>query len=262
MGSTNHVCFSVGYAWFYGSSLVVGSYALLFFSMATRAAQFAFLALFENPRTSTSCSRVRAPDSFPIYMCRHRTDIRRTQYPCRTQTYPSLRRSIPPTRRCYLTRRCHPMQPPSLAVSSASISGETAIDPDGPRFDRTGGFDSGTLERTPGRTAKQDLLDRYLGRISLCGVTWIGVGASVLPGNATARRYIYIAWNRTSAFQLILLATHTIICALLAPIIIRPKHWGLAPHLTPTSSGRPSTCLGSGCCSRHNLGASVSCAIL
>ena len=44
----------VGYAGFYGLSLIVGSYALLFVSMAAHAAQFAFLVFFENPRTSSS----------------------------------------------------------------------------------------------------------------------------------------------------------------------------------------------------------------
>ncbi|THH19165.1 hypothetical protein EW146_g1941 [Bondarzewia mesenterica] len=38
-----------GYAWFYGLSLIVGSYAVLFVSLAAHAAQFAFLVLFENP---------------------------------------------------------------------------------------------------------------------------------------------------------------------------------------------------------------------
>lgn len=39
-----------GYAWFYGLSLIVGSYPVLFVSIAAHAAQFAFLVWFENPR--------------------------------------------------------------------------------------------------------------------------------------------------------------------------------------------------------------------
>ena len=62
MGSTDDICVSVGYAGFYDLSLIVGSYSLLLVSMAAHTAQFAFLALFENPHTPTllfSLSRSR-----------------------------------------------------------------------------------------------------------------------------------------------------------------------------------------------------------
>src|SRR5258708_25418143 len=39
-----------GYAWIYGISLIVGSYPVLFVSLAAHSAQFAFLVFFENPR--------------------------------------------------------------------------------------------------------------------------------------------------------------------------------------------------------------------
>jgi len=39
-------------------------------------------------------------------------------------------------------------------------------------------------------------------------------------------------WDRTSDFQLALLTTYTITCALLTPIVIRPAHWALALHFT------------------------------
>lgn len=39
-----------GYAGYYGLSLISGSYAVLFVSLAAHAAQFAFLVFFENPR--------------------------------------------------------------------------------------------------------------------------------------------------------------------------------------------------------------------
>lgn len=53
-----HIRRLTGYAGYYGLSLIVGSYPVLFVSLVAHAAQFAFLVFFENPRASC--------DTFPL----------------------------------------------------------------------------------------------------------------------------------------------------------------------------------------------------
>lgn len=54
-----------GYAWIYGISLIVGSYPVLFVSLAAHCAQFAFLIFFENPRKCCGVLNFIVSDSDP-----------------------------------------------------------------------------------------------------------------------------------------------------------------------------------------------------
>ncbi|KAF6750342.1 phosphatidylethanolamine N-methyltransferase [Ephemerocybe angulata] len=55
-----HPMYSVGYAGYYGLSLISGSYKVLFASLAAHAAQFAFLILFENPHIERNYGQKKA----------------------------------------------------------------------------------------------------------------------------------------------------------------------------------------------------------
>jgi phosphatidylethanolamine N-methyltransferase len=55
-----------GYAWIYGISLIVGSYPVLFVSLAAHCAQFAFLVFFENPRKYRGVLNFIVSDSDPL----------------------------------------------------------------------------------------------------------------------------------------------------------------------------------------------------
>ena len=56
----------IGYAWIYEISLIVGSYPVLFVSLAAHCAQFAFLVFFENPRKWCGVLNFIVFDSDPL----------------------------------------------------------------------------------------------------------------------------------------------------------------------------------------------------
>ncbi|KAL7424588.1 phosphatidylethanolamine N-methyltransferase [Cryptotrichosporon argae] len=56
-----HPMYSVGYAGYYGLSMVVGSYTVFFASLAAHAAQFAFLLWFENPHIERTYGGAKKP---------------------------------------------------------------------------------------------------------------------------------------------------------------------------------------------------------
>jgi phosphatidylethanolamine N-methyltransferase len=58
----------IGYAWIYGISLIVGSYPVLFVSLAAHCAQFAFLVFFENPRKCSGELNFIVSDSDPLVL--------------------------------------------------------------------------------------------------------------------------------------------------------------------------------------------------
>ena len=79
---------------------------------------------------------------------------------------------------------------------------------------------------------KHDLLNQYFRKdvVVWSNLDWF---RCVCPPVMPHRDDIFtFAWDRTSDFQLILLTTHTILCALITPIVVRPTHWALALHLT------------------------------
>lgn len=89
----------IGYAWIYGISLIVGSYPVLFVSLAAHCAQFAFLVFFENPRMCCGVLNFTVLDSDPLAL-----DIERFY------GQPKL-----------LAQRVPIPQPPSLANLSANV---------------------------------------------------------------------------------------------------------------------------------------------
>ena len=212
----------VGYSGFYDLSLIVGSYAFLFASMAAHAMQSAF------PATLLKSSYDHAPVlafvllTVSLSTC---TDIERLY-----GEYKLLagRKSIPPP---FNTSNKPPLSntplPPNIALVSPRKRPSTPMDPG---LIALVALVTALVERTllGGRPELPSTicLIGILGRMSSCGVTWIGSGASALPGNAIPRRYIYICVVQNVRFS-----TH---------LVIHTYH-----HMrTPNTYHRPPKALG------------------
>ena len=127
-------------------SLILGIYFLLFVSMAVvYATQFAFLAFFENSRTSS----LPAPCNFPTTPYRIQAPLWRAQAPRQTQTPPS-----PP--------RPSPTWATSIECPVPPLAGWA------PQSGR---------QKSPSITCSMKIPGRTLS----CGEIWIGSGPSVLP---------------------------------------------------------------------------------
>ncbi|KAI0262700.1 phospholipid methyltransferase-domain-containing protein [Gloeopeniophorella convolvens] len=166
-----HPMYSVGYAWIYGFSLIVGSYPVLFVSLAAHAAQFAFLVFFENPHIERFYGQ-RKPlaERVPIRRPAQLSNGSSSALPSAPSTPPPL--EIPPSSRARAFS--DPPSTPSATEGSTASDTETETEtefdsPQHARDDTTPKMPSASppaLEKKRSRSpmSHHDLRNRYFRR--------------------------------------------------------------------------------------------------
>lgn len=145
-----------GYAGYYGLSLIVGSYPVLFVSLLAHAAQFAFLVFFENPRKnlSASSSALLTHSSLDIErmygqrkLIGKRTPIAPTSHPSDVAEHDVNSGTIVPAKRADTQLVDSTDFPPTPAATEGETATETELETEMEEFDDLTNFDQVRVKR-------------------------------------------------------------------------------------------------------------------